>query len=241
MYWKSYPKRTYENLVRDETLIPRIDRILALERLYGTDRSTLESLKAFWDKRKGFTPGQASFFSNIEKRYADAFDPEKVAAKQAASAAWEASWNAEKKEDYAIAIAYYAIAANSFPVQDVQNFYFKIVAQHQADPDAIPSESLYNKIVLNKYAQKVLAATEAQPVFELGSYVMLRSTYFGRARGKDWAVRTDDVFIVVDNNGQVISAAAGAKPYRLLKLGTDKLIDTEERFIRKISKKAGIV
>ena len=106
----------------------------------------------------------------------------------------------------------------------------------------IPTYSQYNKMVKNKYAQKVLTSHHAAPKYQTGDLVTFRASAAYHDRRCDGAVLKRDcpMMVVATDAAPIKSAAKGSKVYRLLPVGKAVTIDIEERFImkaRKLTKK----
>ena len=95
----------------------------------------------------------------------------------------------------------------------------------------IPSKRLFNKLVNNKFAKKVLVAHYSEPKYPASSMVSARSN-------ASWVVRIalEKGGIVIDSKQPVISAANGAKRYQVLPIGSSNMIIVEERYLKKFKK-----
>ena len=140
--------------------------------------------------------------------------------------AWASSYVSDGCRDKAIVAArYYATTG-----------YFSDLAHKIIDDDNfVPTLKQYKAITGNKYASKVLAAWFDEPKYALKSLVTLRT-------GAPYAARRgagDKPCIVIQHNaGPVVSAARGAKVYKLLPFGAPTPILVEERHIKKARKTA---
>ena len=90
--------------------------------------------------------------------------------------------------------------------------------------DFVPSEAQFNKLVKNKYAQKILVGHNAVPKFPVGTLVQLRANSPRYRNAKAMVVATDHV--------PPINACAGNKIYQLLPLGESTPYVVEERYIK---------
>ncbi len=120
----------------------------------------------------------------------------------------------------AVAVAHYYRAAG----------YFRALAESIIDnPAYVPTSAEYNKMVKNKYAQKVLREHHAPAKYPVGSYVLPRAGNYGlkhKTGGKPC--------IVVETDAKpVVTAAKGAKMYKLLPIGRAETVYAEERHIMK--------
>ncbi len=147
---------------------------------------------------------------------------------------WVESYKTESKlKQDAIVVAHYYMATG----------YFKDTARMIIDDDTfVPTYSQYNKMVKNKYAQKVLSSHHAAPKYQTGDLVTFRATAPYTSRQCDGVALKRDcpMMVVAIDAAPIRSAAKGAKIYRLLPVGKAVTIDLEERFImkaRKLTKK----
>ena len=103
------------------------------------------------------------------------------------------------------------------------------------DESFIPTFSQYNKMVKNKYAQKVLASHNAPAKYEVGSLVTFRANAPSGVRYLDGAYikRTITLMVIETDAAPITSAARGAKVYKLLPVGKASTMMVEERHIMK--------
>tara|TARA_Y100000593_G_C4302838_1_gene334263 strand:+ start:775 stop:1605 length:831 start_codon:yes stop_codon:yes gene_type:complete len=117
--------------------------------------------------------------------------------------------------------------------------YFRDTATSIIEDDAfVPTYSQYNKMVKNKYAQKVLAAHHAAPKYQAGDLVQFRANAPSTARSLDGAYlkRGTAMMVVATDAEPITSAARGAKVYKLLPVGKATTLMVEERYIMKARK-----
>jgi len=190
--------------------LERIEKLLENEDLSASNRSFAESLRKNHKKWGSLTPAQWSAFERMEARY----DPEVIKVRQE----WYDSWTDEKAKNLRIAAEYY-----------LKNppYFGDIAAKIVSDETYVPSAKLYRKMVENKYVQKVLATRASEPVFAVGSLVKIRKT-----SRTNWGLR-DRIAMVVDNNGEVRTAAKGGKTYTILPFGEANTIQIEERWLKR--------
>jgi hypothetical protein len=132
---------------------------------------------------------------------------------------WDSNFTSEMREMMEIAARYYL--ANP-P-------YFKDLATKALEDDTfIPSERAYKKMVENKFAKKVIAASLAEPRYSVGSHVQLRST----AQGHSFLRGLTAVVLKTDSK-PVTSPARGSKVYSLLFFGKTEAVHIEERWLKK--------
>ena len=106
------------------------------------------------------------------------------------------------------------------------------------DDSFVPSEKAYRKMVENKYATKVIESTLAEPKFNAGSHVMLRSTAHTSvtfARGKQGVTsRKGKLGMVLKADAKPVSSSArGSKVYSVLFFGETQPAFIEERWLKK--------
>jgi len=114
--------------------------------------------------------------------------------------------------------------------------YFRDTAMSVTEDESfIPTFSQYNKMVKNKYAQKVLASHNAPAKYEVGSLVTFRATAPSGVRYLDGAYikRTITLMVIDTDAAPITSAARGAKVYKLLPVGKASTMMVEERHIMK--------
>ena len=123
------------------------------------------------------------------------------------------------------------IAANYYIHDGV--YYRNLAESILSEPDYVPTEKQYRKIVENKYMAKVFDAINDEPKYPVGSVVDVRSTC-GDYRVRD--ILTGKPAVVLSVDEIVVSAAKGAKRYKLLPMGSASTIIVEERWIKKAKK-----
>jgi len=117
--------------------------------------------------------------------------------------------------------------------------YFRSTADSILDDEAfVPTYSQYNKMVKNKYAQKVLTSHYADPKYQPGQLVTFRANAPSNSRNLDGAYLKRDVamMIVAIDAAPITSAARGSKVYKLLPIGKAQTLLVEERYIMKARK-----
>ena len=114
--------------------------------------------------------------------------------------------------------------------------YFKDAARDIINDDTfIPTYSQYNKMVKNKYAQKVLASHHAPAKYEAGQLVTFRANAPTNSRYLDGGIlkRNVTMMVIETDAAPITSAARGAKVYKLLPVGKATTLEVEERYIMK--------
>ena len=114
--------------------------------------------------------------------------------------------------------------------------YFRDTAKSITEDESfIPTFSQYNKMVKNKYAQKVLASHNSPAKYPAGSLVTFRANAPSGVRYLDGAYlkRTVTLMVIETDAAPITSAALGAKVYKLLPVGKATTLQVEERHIMK--------
>ena len=114
--------------------------------------------------------------------------------------------------------------------------YFRDTAKSVTEDESfIPTYSQYNKMVKNKYAQKVLASHNAPAKYPAGSLVTFRANAPSGIRYLDGAYlkRNVTLMVIETDAAPITSAARGAKVYKLLPVGKATTLQVEERHIMK--------
>ena len=109
-----------------------------------------------------------------------------------------------------------------------ERYFQAVVTKILSDESYIPSFSEYNKLVKNKYAQKVLAAHYAPAKYAPGSVVKLRS---GSARRLRTQTGGKPCIVIQTDAAPITTAAKGTKMYSILPVGRAEVILVEERDI----------
>ena len=113
----------------------------------------VESFTKFIEEKKCLTPGQANFLVNIERQCLP-------------NEEWESAFTDDMRENMLLAAQYY----------DTTPYFDVLSAKVMRDPEYIPTESEYHKMVLNKYAQKAIACYREPAKWAKGEQAMLRQT-----------------------------------------------------------------
>ena len=179
--------------------------------------SLLDSAKK-WGR---LTAKQHDVFQRIERKT----DPAHVKA----VADWRTNFTDDMREALVFAANYYK--ANP-------PYYGDVADRILNDSSYIPSEKLYRKMVENKYATKVIENTLAEPKFNTGSHVMLRSTaHISVAVSRDergTTSRKGKLGMVLKADAKPVSSPArGSKVYSVLFFGETQPAFIEERWLKK--------
>jgi len=204
-------------------MLQRINNTLGRMEVLGDIKSWdfgfMESIRDQITNGRTLSGNQERHLHQIEGRFSD----EALAAR----GAWEKTWDEQKEQKFTIAVRYY----------QKTGYYNSIVNRH-LDPEGkrmgIPLEKDYNKVVLNKYAQGVIANVISDPKFPVGSTAIFRaSAGYQRKNVPVIILKNCDN----DNLIYVRSHAKGAKPVQVLMIGSAEPIWTEERMLKNPKKR----
>ena len=96
--------------------------------------------------------------------------------------------------------------------------YIKKIAQEKP-----LTEEQYIKFTKNKYATKIIAGHWAEPEFAVGEIVLLRGdTAYAKRQGCDKGL------VVISNKEPIINAKKGNKRYKLLPIGSSRILYRDE-------------
>ena len=182
------------------------------------DRGFINSLQSRVMTGGRLTDRQIGILTKIEANHDDAA--------MSVRAAFVADYQADRdniKSDMLVVAKYYEKA----------NYFRGVVFKVLNNPTFVPSVGEYNKMVKNKYAQKVLREHYAEPKYSTGSYVQPRSGSPARLRR---LLGGKPAIVIQTDAGPIVSAAKGAKLYKLLPIGGADTITVEERYIMKARK-----
>ena len=201
-----------------QDMLSRIQVIHTRGILSDWEKGFAESLLEQLTKgKRSLSPRQIEIFERIEKNTS----PEA----QTKAVEWRTSYNNAMREKARIAAEYYLYSEGGY--------YGSLVQRIMSEPDFIPSEKQYRAMVENKYMAKVFIAIESVPKYPVGSFVDVRSNC-GDYRAKH--ALSGQPAVVLSTNEPVTSAAKGAKRYKLLPIGSSKVVIAEERWIKKVKK-----
>ena len=181
------------------------------------DAGFAESLMRQEAQGRDLSARQIETLEKIEARHTD-----EILAERAACV--NGGYGEAERDCMRLALTYYATT----------QYFMGPRADFFADDNYIPSFEVYDKIVNNQYARKVLAAWDAAPKFASGSMVQLRATTpITRRRQPTGAhVRPNVVCIVISTSEPIISAAKGCKRYKVLPVGSAETFLVEERDLK---------
>ena len=145
---------------------------------------------------------------------------------------WSGVYNREHKQDAAILATYYQNTG-----------YFSEITRDILG-GFTPDMRGYINMSGNKYAQKVLEQSRAQPKYTNGDYLAHRATFDAYKHAKfdgdmTWAQQNLIITSFIKKGGFVMgvdkyihSAAKGAKRYKILPVGEVIMFTVEERFLK---------
>ena len=198
-------------------LTDRIEKVAArgVSTLSDWERSFLGSLRDSAKKWGRLTVKQHDVFQRIEHKS----NPKNIAAAKS----WNNSFTPDMCEKLRFAAEYYK--ANPPYFGDVAN---RILS----NPDYIPTEKLYRKMVLNKYVQRALDNSTEAPKFAVGTMAMVRDNQHTQQHRLLRPVR-NRLVMIIECEGTVRSATKGSRKLSVLAVGGAEVIETEERFLKK--------
>ena len=117
-------------------------------------------------------------------------------------------------------------------------YFRRLISQVRAGETLSKME--YDKIVNNKYAQKVIIAHNADPVFPKGSLVDFRATH-EETQDDDGSRRVFKSapmgLLVLSSDAPIVSACKGARRYKVVPVGNNEPFYVEERWLKKRKKR----
>lgn len=225
-YRSQYFARHPNSITKDPRFAERIEKVLNAEQHNEQTRSFLVSILDFAKTKGGLTKGQIRYFEKIESAFSD----EAIAAREN----FNQSLTEEDWRDWKIAINFYH--NNNLP------YHATIVSKAVEDANFKPTKNQFNKIVKNKYAQKVIACTIAKAKYPRDSYVTIRKSIATGSR--KWSSKAREIrefidtpCIVIDHDHKPVREARnGAKRYLILPFGSKNTLDVTESDIKKFKK-----
>jgi len=187
------------------------------------EQGFFESVKSQFEKRHTLSPRQIE----IVQKIAEKFSPEALQEREA----WYASWDEEKAETLRVCANYYMSTG----------YYRMLVDRVKESKEYIPSPKEYRAMCENKYADKVMDAYRAEPKFPAGSLATLRAAK-SRSVGymaskRNWIPDGELNVLVLSTDAPIVSAAVGAKRYKVMMVGATDTFFCEERDLKKMKRK----
>ena len=206
------------NASKGAAMLERLNAVCERTEESSWARGFINSLQGQVMTGRNLSEKQVQILSKIEKEHDDDA--------MSARASFAADYLADKdgmRSDALVVAGYYRRA----------NYFQSLVTKMKDDPSYVPTVGEYNKMVKNKYAQKVLREHHAPAKYAVGSYVRPRA-------GSPYALRralNGKPAIVIQTDAEaIVSACKGAKRYRLLPIGGAETVTVEERWIMKARK-----
>ena len=205
------------NASKGAAMLERLNAVCERTEESSWARGFINSLQGQVMTGRNLSEKQVQILSKIEREHDDDA--------MSARASFAADYLADKdgmRSDALVVAGYYRHAG-----------YFQSLVTKMKDSSYVPTVGEYNKMVKNKYAQKVLREHHAPAKYAVGSYVRPRS-------GSPYALRrvlNGKPAIVIQTDAEaIVSACKGAKRYRLLPIGGAETVTVEERWIMKARK-----
>tara|TARA_Y100000034_G_scaffold68768_1_gene83019 strand:+ start:4571 stop:5266 length:696 start_codon:yes stop_codon:yes gene_type:complete len=205
-------------LVENPNLGVRLENIIK-ENLDTTTKEFVNSLLEFFNKNKGLTERQVYAFEKIESRWSP---QEKFKFEQ-----WKEEYLKNHFKDAKILASYYS-----------RTGYFTGLSSKILEEEGfIPTHKAFNKMVKNKYAQKVLAAVQSEPKFAKNDKVQIRSTVGKSAGLRHLDSLRNRLCFILATDLPIVNATAGAKRYKVLPMGETHPVEIDERHLMKPNRK----
>jgi len=208
---EKYDPETYVDPLQGNPEAEAILALLANPEVSAHDGQFLNSLKQAVGRWGKLTERQAGALERIQERYSEEGKERREQ--------WAETY-AQRKHEAEIAARYY---------QSNPPYYGDLAHRILNEVGFVPSEKQFNAITQNKYAQKVIAATLAEPLYAEGVMVEGRASGGPRIRGKK-------AFVLKTNYQPVVTAAKGTKRYLVLPVGEPSPLVVEEREIKRVKK-----
>lgn len=218
----------YNNRVNDPALKDRLEKLLN-NQVVQQSNFTIEFLKSLLDQfnqRGSLSHAQVAALEKNESKYSD----ENVAAQSAAINAWKESFDADKRTKIKQVASWYKYCATT---NGQPYYYMETCEKVLNEENYLPSESLYKKIVENKYSQTFLNEVSKSPKFSDGDVVCIGPGALKTQKARATLGRVcNDSFIVIEPT-DMAAAVKGGRIYKLLPIGGDQVYEVEERFLRR--------
>ena len=194
-----------------------MQRISQIENLTPWERNFISSLDEGYKKYNSLTEGQHKILEKISTRY----NPENLQKR----ADWQESFSDEMRQKLQTMARYY-----------LKNppYYGDLARRALDDPNYIPTEKAYRSMCENKYAQRVINLASSAPEYPAGSMAMVRNS---RNIGGTVSRHRGEIVVILEHPETIQNAARGARPVRVLPVGSTKPIETEERWLKKLPKR----
>ena len=210
-YYRGYMSSSNETKAQ---LVERIEKVAARGTTTLTDweRSFLGSLRDSAKKWGRLTGKQHDVFQRIERKS----NPEHIAARKK----WNESFTPAMRESLKFAAEYY---------KATPPYFGDAATRILSNPDYVPTEKLYRKMVENKYVQRAIANANEDAKFPVGTMVMVRDSKSVQGRISRYR---GQLAVVVECAKSVRSATKGSRNMTVLPVGGTETIQTEERYLK---------
>ena len=211
------PENLAANAAKGQATLERLNAVCERTEEKSWDRGFINSLQSQVMTGRELSARQLEILGQIEERNNDAA--------LSARASWASEYTAADESGRAprdsalIAAAYYKRVG----------YFTRLADSILTDAAFVPSPREFNKMVNNKYAQKVISASLDAPKYPAGSLVMMRPAAPTVAR----RAAANRPCVVITTTEPVVSAAKGAKMYKVLPMGAVETMLVEERHIKK--------
>ena len=194
----------------------------------GWDRGFLESILEQLSKGRSLSGKQKQALGKVLAR--------NTAEAQAVHENWSIQYEQEYKNDAHVLAHYHATQP-----------YYKPMAQDILKGN-IPERTKFLRMYDNKYSKKVLTQQKIAPKYEVGSYLVPRTSFDSYKHAEFdndalWATQNKVIQnfkkrggFVLEICSEIRSPAKGAKRYKLLPIGETMPIIIEERFLKHAKK-----
>ena len=187
------------------------------------DAGFVESVLSQLNRGYSLSPNQTKTIDSIVERNT----PE--ALERAAN--WDSEWDDEKKQIAKTIAEYY----------QEHGYFLDLVKEilDSKDNNFKMTERQYNAMCCNKYAEKVLDAKNAAPLYPVGSMATLRTNITGVNIGgirTAWRRAKTDLVVVLSTDEPIKSAAKGCKTYKVVFVGDSEPVTIEERDLKRMKK-----
>ena len=205
--------------------------------------NVLSDMLRFLKRNKRLTTGQRRYASSLMEQVS----PETLRKRQEANQAWADELKADESlQADILAVSNYYLGAGYY-TNTARNCISWLMAGDRAA--ILPPKASVMKMMNNPYAEKVKNSAKSKPLWSVGQLVSCRSTASGRFHlvsgdGQYWRNSGDGVYTIIEVDSRDIDKAltykpkrGGARYYRLLMLGSTRVIDVMETDLKKVQKK----
>ena len=205
--------------------------------------NVLSDMLRFLKRNKRLTEGQRRYASSLMGQVS----PETLRKRQEANQEWgkELKSDPDLQADI-LAVANYYLSSGYY-VNTARNCISWLMGGDRAA--ILPPKASVMKMMNNPYAEKVKDSAKSAPLWSVGQFVCCRSTASGRFHlvsgdGQYWRHAGDGVYTIIQVDSRPIDKAltykakqGGARYYRLLMLGSTRVIDVMETDLKNVKKK----